>query len=728
MSLSVRSQSQENKVQLDLSEKKSFFKPFQENEDCSDNLISFDNAERKFVPDSTIGSSIKLDGSSVVRFSIRVEDQSRTCERKEQLLINTGTQDSDNRTNRAVGISIVKNDLFINKLENLLEDDIFHCFESSKSNFVDMFDGIVDNSVLINEFESDDPLIAATATTEDEEAVEDVIVRDNRYNLENRLADLCDLVLVLDKVLDFLERVTNFPPHEDVLKKCMDLITRLVKVAPENELAVLLRQARKEINKSEAQIAEAKGNCLTSVIALQTLTNVPKQLLKSLYFEVEGQDLSVTESKELKTSYSFLLVYHMMSLLLRKLFELCLLMDCTSHKVLEALEGFIWIAIEMDKSDIIIRMEDQFWRWNNQNKWIDETEVQAWCINLVIKMEENFNKEVTSCQDEDEQLNIKDKYNLAKLFINEFNDMLFSLRKANDGTEATREYTDLLTRFANSLETRLSRRGIRRHWEEDGMDEEVGMGSIMESHSPLISERNFALGSLVLGSSSVTMIVDANIELQLPQEPSYEASRSIIIDAREVNETKSDIEKGQLREAPGAGPGPDPEPATIEEQEQEQTQRIDGGTEFDTMVLHDGSIYFHTRPVRWLHFMTTVPHDGYRYKIWMKLRKIKEHCIIHWSRPAGSGQGFAHGIQDQDQDERQDQDQNQNQNSHQALSVRSKNKAKTKVSSHIRNGLIFQDEYLNTTYGDLDPPTPGRFSRLREKKKRLMFKFFGDDD
>lgn len=340
-------------------------------------------------------------------------------------------------------------------------------------------------------------------------------------------------------------------------------------------------------------------------------------------------------------------------------------MGCSSQNVLPCLEGFIWNAIEMDKSDLIMRMEEAFWKWNQNDRFIGQEKVQSWCIELITKMETQFNKDADKCNDEDALMNIKDKYNLAKLFINEFNDMLFSTRGVNMNTLATREYTDILTRFANSLETRMS--GL---FQRD-------LYSLQRSISFLLTESEFESS---VKSLNVTLIVDAI------SKPSMDPSSIVANPGTIVERVSTSL---STREAQEVETNQNQELILTEEN---ATQRAI--IECDTM-RYDGSVYFQPKPVGWIEYLTTMPDNGYRYKLWLKIQKWKK-AYLHWSTKRSASNTMR--------------------------------LFETEVANQIRNGLRFHEEYQNTTYGDMDPPNQPRFSKLKEKKRKLMFKFFGDDE
>ncbi|CAH02191.1 uncharacterized protein KLLA0_B05885g [Kluyveromyces lactis] len=655
MSLSVRSQSQDNKVLSDLSEKKSFFKPFQQDKDLDDNLVSFDH-EREFVQDPTIGSSIKLDGSDVIKFSVRVDESFRLIYDKN----NNALKDGSNTQNKSEeadseNIDIIEGEFYWKKLNRLLDEDILHVFEPRTSHFIDFINCLGDVPDLSDTESSSGFLVNE----------EDIVGKHKEYDIENSLADLGEVILQWDMVLGIFQKVKDLDIEMDVLEKSIDLVARFVNASPDNTLSVLLKKAKEEIDNSECKFVEGRGNCLASILVLQTVSQVPQQLLKSLFFEVQGQNLSLLELKHLKVSYSFLLVYHMNMTLLRKIFETCLSMGCSSQNVLPCLEGFIWNAIEMDKSDLIMRMEEAFWKWNQNDRFIGQEKVQSWCIELITKMETQFNKDADKCNDEDALMNIKDKYNLAKLFINEFNDMLFSTRGVNMNTLATREYTDILTRFANSLETRMS--GL---FQRD-------LYSLQRSISFLLTESEFESS---VKSLNVTLIVDAI------SKPSMDPSSIVANPGTIVERVSTSL---STREAQEVETNQNQELILTEEN---ATQRAI--IECDTM-RYDGSVYFQPKPVGWIEYLTTMPDNGYRYKLWLKIQKWKK-AYLHWSTKRSASNTMR--------------------------------LFETEVANQIRNGLRFHEEYQNTTYGDMDPPNQPRFSKLNEKKRKLMFKFFGDDE
>ncbi|QEU61983.1 Spo77 [Kluyveromyces lactis] len=655
MSLSVRSQSQDNKVLSDLSEKKSFFKPFQQDKDLDDNLISFDH-EREFVQDPTIGSSIKLDGSDVIKFSVRVDESFRLIYDKNNSALKNGSN-TQNKSEEAdsENIHIIEGEFYWKKLNKLLKEDILHVFEPRTSHFIDVINCLGDVPDLSDTESSNGFLVNE----------EDIVDKHREYNIENSLTDLGEVILQLDMLLGIFQKVKDLDIEMDVLEKSIDLVARFVNASPDNTLSVLLKKAKEEIDNSECKFVEGRGNCLASILVLQTVSQVPQQLLKSLFFEVQGENLSLLELKHLKVSYSFLLVYHMNMTLLRKIFETCLSMGCSSRNVLPCLEGFIWNAIEMDKSDLIMRMEDTFWKWNQNDKFIGQEKVQSWCIELTTKMETQFNKDADQCNDEDALMNIKDKYNLAKLFINEFNDMLFSTRCVNMNTLATREYTDILTRFANSLETRMS--GL---FQKD-------LYSLQRSISFLLTESECESS---VKSLNATLIVDAI------SKPSMDPS-SIVANPGTIEERVStSFSTGEAQEVETD------QNQVLVPTEENATQRAI--IECDTM-RYDGSVYFQPKPIGWLEYLTTMPDNGYRYKLWLKIQKWKK-AYLHWSTKRSASNTMR--------------------------------LFETEVANQIRNGLRFHEEYQNTTYGDMDPPAQPRFSKLKEKKRKLMFKFFGDDD
>lgn len=388
-----------------------------------------------------------------------------------------------------------------------------------------------------------------------------------------------------------------------------------------------LRQCKKEIQKSRCSFVEGKGNCILPTVSLQQLKYIPRQLLRSVFFEVEGDLLTLHKMKELKVKYSFMLVYHMLMIQLRQLFEICLQNECEDKHVLYCLEGFIWNAIEMDTSDLIIRLESTFWKWNNQAKWLDYYEVQIWCINLIKKMESYIILESSTCADEDEAMNLKDKFNLAKLFLDEFNDILFSTRSIEPLGLQENEYEDILTRFANSLETRVN----------DATNDNIcNIDRVYANHQ---FTEHFLSYENSLRTVDMTVVVDP----QEKTEPSVHCSAQEIIEC-------------------------DSSP-------------------------YEGSVYFQQRNVKWREYVTSLPRDSLRYRLWHRLQKIKEG-YFHWS------------------------------------SKRSLDKTmrlfETAVANQIKEGLRFHEGYQNTTYGDIEP-RERNFSRLREKKRRLMFRFFGEE-
>ncbi|CDO92269.1 unnamed protein product [Kluyveromyces dobzhanskii CBS 2104] len=644
MTLTVRSNRQDNKLLSDLSEQKPLFKPFQQDKEHVDISIS-NGIDREFVQDPTIGSSIKLDGSDVVKYSIRIDESSELSYDRNDICLNHHSNNKSKGKRNDDSLNILESDFYWRKLERLLDEDILFTFEPKTSHFNDVINYISEDTDLC-----DASSLSQSLPQEDSFAENDV-----KYDLENSLADIVEIILQLDMVLGILSKVKNLNSDDKVLLKGVNLVARFVNAPSDNALSVLLKQTKHDIHHANCQYAEGKGNCLGTVLVLQTVVQVPQQFLKSLFFEIRGENLSPLQKKHLKTSYTFMLAYHMNMTLLRKIFEMCLDMNCPPDNVLYSLEGFIWNAIEMDKSDLIMRMEDIFWNWNQRGDVLGDDEIQSWCIELITKMDQQFNEDAESCENDDDLMNIKDKYNLAKLFINEFNDTLFSIRGAKVDTLATREYTELLTRFANSLETRITEQSRR------------DLCSLQNSISFPDSESDFE------------SVVETTYSTQIVEVISPPADEPSTTGANEETQEEPPRQND------------DPVQEENETHMKPQSRQV---VQCDTMV-YNGSVIFLPKPPGWLEYMTTMPENGYRYKIWCKFDKWRKS---HFSwRKRGPTE----------------------------LTAQLSNEG---VSSQIRNGLQFHNEYQNTTYGDMDHSVQPRFNRLKEKKRRLMFKFFGEDE
>lgn len=600
--------------------KQSFFTPFQEDEISQDFTMTRDGeSTRKESQMPTIGSSLKIDSLNVINYSLRMTNN----------LTNCATNDAN--------VCIADDEYWLQSLETLLEDKtlgemIFKLKPSfsqqeinSKESKLLSFETSIRSGQVMQNYDRSHEIQESAGFNE---------------TLKYMIQQLSQMVLILDEILECMNNIKNWQNHVSYLNRCM-LVLKQCLCEPAQDLLSIFDTSKQDISQLNCEFIESKGTCLGPMIVLQRVKNIPPQILKSIFFEVESSKLTLFELEQMKIRYSFMLLFHMFNLELRNIFDLCLKNNCSEFGVLSCVESFLWNAVEMDKSDLILRLDDEFWKWNNHSRLIDHFELTWWCTELLSRLDKNCDQELTSCHNEDDILNIKDKYNLAKLFINEFNDAAISYRiayskslneKLSLPTNNNVDYTEILTRFANSLETQIT--------------------TTASKNQLISSKENFFYGPSKSRSPLLTSIENLTLNDTMVVNPRQHFSTSYCPNVTRV--------PSFLCTSPN----------------------------YDSHIRHA-----HRNHSSWLHHLLFPRNNGIRHKLLRSLHKIKDACSF-W---------------------------------HRAKPVSKMSKARhPQVSAPVAHDLRYHEEFQNTTFSDFEN-VGNRFTRLRDKKRRIMFKFFGED-
>ncbi|AGO13510.1 AaceriACL179Cp [[Ashbya] aceris (nom. inval.)] len=163
------------------------------------------------------------------------------------------------------------------------------------------------------------------------------------------------------------------------------------------------------------------ADALDEVRPLLTLANTPQLTLQSFNFDVQlidNDDTSLQE--ELRYHLNYMLAYQLLIQKLKGFFINCLSFEQNEDSgiVLHCLEGFLTNSVELDSAELLVGLDTAIDAWARKDH--DRSIVLAsWCNEMARKQ----TKLGQQAEEDDDTLGGGDKYNVAKLFIQQLKDI-----------------------------------------------------------------------------------------------------------------------------------------------------------------------------------------------------------------------------------------------------------------------------------------------------------------
>ncbi|AMD21841.1 HFL015Cp [Eremothecium sinecaudum] len=242
------------------------------------------------------------------------------------------------------------------------------------------------------------------------------------------------------------------PTQSDRFNTCLhDLLEMISNYVNEGQYNVSIFQ--QFINSREfakkIQFIQVADDAIAEVRPLLFLTNIPQLTSQIFKFDVQltaSKDCSLQE--ELRYHINYMLIYQLFVQKLRGFFVSCLSLEKKEESgiVLRCLEGFLTNCVEIDSAELLVGLDSAVDEWAQKDN--DRVIIlSSWCREMARKHnkpgKENY---------EDQHFSNENKYNVAKLFIQQLKDLAignslspgFTILTAGLDTAARTKHEDII--------------------------------------------------------------------------------------------------------------------------------------------------------------------------------------------------------------------------------------------------------------------------------------------